>query len=69
MSGFKVCDNVEDKAGGVKDNIRISIISVNLNQQRDLISLQKANETTVEITDVKLLAVSLQDKVDFIPII
>ena len=54
MSGFKVCDNVEDKAEGVKDNIRISIISVNLNQQRDLISVQKANETTVEITDVKL---------------
>ena len=54
MVGFKVCDNVEDKGEGVKDNIRISIISVNLKQQRDLISLQKANETTVEITDVYL---------------
>lgn len=54
MVGFKVCDNVEDKGEGVKDNIRISIISVNLNQLRDLISLQKANETTVEITDVYL---------------
>ena len=54
MVGFKVCDNLEDKGEGVKDNIRISIISVNLNQQRDLISLQKANETTVEIIDVYL---------------
>ena len=31
MVGFKVCDNVGDKGEGVKDNIRISIISVNLN--------------------------------------
>ena len=54
MLGFKVCDNAEDKGEGVKDNIRISIISANLNQQRDLISLQKADEITVEITDVNL---------------
>lgn len=43
----------EEEKGVVRDNIRISIISVNSNKQRDLNSIQKANETTVSITDVR----------------
>lgn len=42
----------EEEKGVVRDNVRISIISVNSNKQRDLNSIQKANETTVSITDV-----------------
>ena len=38
----------------IRDNAHISIIRVNSNKQRDLNSLQKANETTVHITDAYL---------------
>lgn len=49
-----MCDNVEDKAGGVKDNTLHFYHQCELELAEGLNLLTKANETTVEITDVKL---------------